>query len=56
MTETENNEAIDATEETDADQGDSQEIGSDDGEELSDEERDARHDLFGELIQVMCGG
>ena len=30
-------------------------MGSDDGEELSEEERDARHDLFGEMVEVMCG-
>ncbi len=31
-------------------------MGSTDDDDLSDEERDARHDLFGELTGVMCGG
>ena len=31
-------------------------IGSDDGEDLTEAERDARHDIFGELVAETCGG
>jgi hypothetical protein len=31
-------------------------MGSQDDEDVTDEERDARHDLFGGLVGVMCGG
>ena len=31
-------------------------MGGEDDESLTDEERDARHDLFGGLVGVMCGG
>ena len=31
-------------------------MGSDDGDDLTEEQRDARHDIFGEMVAVTCGG